>query len=296
MSAFGTKSESPLEGARMVVNSVRLRHMRWAITEKNTAQDSSVSLVLVHGAGASMHSWAPLLAALPSTVHVVAMDLPGHGESAPFMAGSYTLERTATELGYLLEHLDVMPDWVIGHSAGAAIAMQLRLQMSAATSLQVGAINPALLPFHGVAGVAFPVLARLAASAPGLGRIIAARARNPAAVRQLLRSTGSEVSEQQVAGYRALLQTSGHVRAVLAMMAGWQLENLLPAYAAANLPLWVLLGERDRAVPAARTRAALTPLSHCDVTLWQHAGHLAHEEAPQQCADWLTEIGALRRE
>jgi len=40
-------------------------------------------LVLLHGLGSSRHAWDPVLPALAATFEVVAVDLPGFGESEP---------------------------------------------------------------------------------------------------------------------------------------------------------------------------------------------------------------------
>ena len=45
-------------------------------------------VVLVHGVGLRLEAWAPQIASLAATHRVVAVDLPGHGASAPIQTGS----------------------------------------------------------------------------------------------------------------------------------------------------------------------------------------------------------------
>jgi pimeloyl-ACP methyl ester carboxylesterase len=49
---------------------------------------SGQPLVLVHGLGLSWRSWQPVLAALEARHDVVAIDLPGFGESPPLPDGA----------------------------------------------------------------------------------------------------------------------------------------------------------------------------------------------------------------
>ena len=68
------------------------------------------------------------------------------------------------------------PKAVIGHSAGAAIG----LDMARHDSIEklVG-INPALDTFDGIAGVLFPAIARVLASVPFTARLFSGASANP---------------------------------------------------------------------------------------------------------------------
>lgn len=82
-------------------------------------------LVLVHGAGANAHVWAPLAREL-SSFDVVAPSLPGRCESAgeaPERAGD-----AARWLDARLDELGVRSAIVLGHSYGGAIAIELALR------------------------------------------------------------------------------------------------------------------------------------------------------------------------
>ncbi|MEM9171612.1 MAG: alpha/beta fold hydrolase BchO [Pseudomonadota bacterium] len=267
---------------------MRTRMLSWCLRDIDQREDEDDPvIVLLHGAGASMHSWEPLLRAWSAPARMLVVDLPGHGGSTSFNAGGYTLVRTAQALNDLLHELSCQPTAVVGHSAGGAVAMQWRLQQQAPTIASILTINPALLPFNGIAGLAFPLLARLAATAPLLGQVLAARANNTRAIMRLIEGTGSKIDASQIDGYQRLMRKPQHVRQVFAMMAGWQLDDLLPAWQARELPLFVLLAERDRAVPPQRTRQAVQALAHVEMTSLPNAGHLAHEELPHRCAQWI---------
>ena len=84
-------------------------------------------VVLVHGLAGTMGTWDPVLEGLSARCTVVAVDLPGHGRSAP-PAGDYSLEANADCLRDLLDALGHRAATVVGHSLGGGVAMQFAYQ------------------------------------------------------------------------------------------------------------------------------------------------------------------------
>src|SRR6266496_4825465 len=81
------------------------------------------TLLLIHGAGVSARSWIHQLEGLAGTLRVLALDLPGRGESAPIREPS--VEGYAESAHRLLAALGTGPVWVAGHSLGGAVAQAL---------------------------------------------------------------------------------------------------------------------------------------------------------------------------
>jgi 3-oxoadipate enol-lactonase len=80
-------------------------------------------VLLIHGAGVSARSWMSQLQGFAGTLGVLALDLPGHGDSAPIWKPS--VEGYAETARRLLEVLRTGPVWVVGHSLGGAVALAL---------------------------------------------------------------------------------------------------------------------------------------------------------------------------
>ncbi|MFW8595873.1 alpha/beta fold hydrolase [Cribrihabitans neustonicus] len=78
-------------------------------------------VVLIHGVGMQSAAWAPQIEALSLTHKVIALDLPGHGGSAPLPAGADLPDYVAW-LHAVLQTLDLGPVSLAGHSMGALIA------------------------------------------------------------------------------------------------------------------------------------------------------------------------------
>ena len=261
---------------------VRTPGMRWHVQRMG---EGPVALLL-HGTGASTHTWRDILPLLASRYSVVAIDLPGHGFSSALEAGAPTLPRVASSVLDLMAQLRIAPDLWIGHSAGAAIAAQCCIQVMAAAPerrprLRVVGCNPAWLPLHGPAQWLFPLAAWLIGHNPLAGWLAARRATQPGAVERLLATTGSTLDEAGLHGYRYLLSQPAHVRGVLDLMAAWNLNRFAQRLQALRCPVLMQIGENDQTVPPQQAQDAQRWLPHAHIQRFSGLGHLAHEQAPQ---------------
>ncbi|WP_375398627.1 alpha/beta fold hydrolase BchO [uncultured Sphingomonas sp.] len=241
-------------------------------------------LLLLHGTGAATHSWRALAPLLAEHFTVVAPDLPGHGFTTGRPAGGLAMPAMARALGELLRTLAIAPATIVGHSAGAAIAIRMALDGQAAPATIVG-LNPALMPFPGLAARLFPALARALFVNPFAPHVFARLARTRGETgRFLARSTGSQIDAEGVAFYERLLTTPGHVSGAITMMADWDLESLKRDLPRLRTPLLLVHGEGDTAIPIATARAAAALVDGATVMPLAGLGHLAHEERPAEIA------------
>jgi 3-oxoadipate enol-lactonase len=88
---------------------------------------SGPAVVLLHGLGSSCRDWEFQEVALETCYRIIAVDLPGHGNSAPPRV-AVTIEDMADEVSALLAALDEEPAHVVGLSLGACVALRLGLQ------------------------------------------------------------------------------------------------------------------------------------------------------------------------
>ena len=97
-------------------------------------------LVLLHPLGADRHVWAPLVGPLQATHDVIAIDLPGFGDSPPLEQITPTPRALADSVAVLLRELGIDRPHVVGNSLGGWVALELALAGAAA---RVTAIAPA---------------------------------------------------------------------------------------------------------------------------------------------------------
>jgi magnesium chelatase accessory protein len=267
--------------------------LRWHLQQFGPPLGTAPSIVLLHGTGSSSHSWRDVAPMLGMHYSVLSMDLPGHAfTSAPGSAQEQSLPGMAQRVSALLDHLQVRPTVIVGHSAGAAVAARMVLDGGVRPSALVS-LNGAFLGFGGLAGAVFSPLARLLASGSMAARFFAWQARDPVVVQKLVRSTGSVLDATGMRLYTRLVQSPAHVGAALAMMAHWDLTPLERELPQLTLPVVVVAAENDLTVPAAQAPLVAVKMPQAELVLWPMLGHLAHEESPAQCVQLIE--GLVRR-
>ena len=239
--------------------------------------------LLVHGTGASTHSWRELLPLLAGHYTVVAPDLPGHAFTGTPAAEGLALQGMSDALGGLLSALSLSPVLVVGHSAGAAVMARLCLDGGISPRLLIS-LNGALLPLRGIAGHIFSPLARLLVRLPRVPSLVAWRARDRTAVERVLRDTGSRLQARDVDLYARLFSNPAHVAATLTMMARWDLDGLARDLPGLAVPLLLVVGGEDRAIPPESAFEVRRLVPTAQVEYLRGLGHLAHEERPEEIA------------
>lgn len=250
-------------------------------------------LVLLHGTGASAHSFAELARLLARDFEVVMVDLPGHGFTATPMIDMPSPEAIASDLARLFEAEGIRPEAFVGHSAGAVVADALRMACAADDALLVS-INGAFRPFGGVARVVAPAMARIMYLNPLNAILFAQGARNKERVRALIRQTGSDVPDENVDFYARLLAYPGHISGTLGLMANWNLDGVEDRMIERDRPALFIVGDRDTAVPPAVSVRLAEAMSQAELVRIPEAGHLVHEESPAGVAQEVMAAFARR--
>jgi magnesium chelatase accessory protein len=241
------------------------------------------ALLLLHGTASSAATLTKLATMLGSRFTVIAPDLPGHAGSTVVEGFVPSLPNVARALSRLLEVLGVTPVVVAGHSAGAAIGVEMALRGTVKPRLLVGMAS-ALVPFGRAAAVVYGSLARTLAQHPSASRWLARRARATDVVGQVLAGTGSSLERDDVEELRALSSRAEHVAGVLAMLASWDLDPLFDSLSSLRTPLLLLAGGRDRAVPLGQQRAVLQRVPRGSLVILDDAGHYLPTERPAEVA------------
>jgi magnesium chelatase accessory protein len=240
-------------------------------------------LLLLHGTGASSHSYGDLLPLLARDFTIVNPDLPGHGFTQKPPREFLSLPGMSRALASLLRELSLTPDIAVGHSAGAAVAIQMTLSKLIAPRAIVS-LNGALLPLAGTAGAFFAPLAKIMVQVPFITGLFARRAHDPVAIQRLVDGTGSVLDRKGVAYYRKLASTQAHVEAALGMMANWDLRRLVETLPKLKTPLMLIVGSNDKTIRPADARRVQAILPQARIVSLKGLGHLAHEERPAEVA------------
>lgn len=261
--------------------------LRWHVQIMGP-EDAPV-LLLLHGTGAATHSWRGLAPLLAKRFRVVAPDLPGHGFTSGRPPGGLAMPAMARAVADLTRVLGLNAVFLVGHSAGAAIAIRMALDGKAAPRAIVG-LNAALLPFPGLAGKLFPSLSRLLFVNPLAPHMFARLGRiKGETARFLARSTGSRIDAEGIACYERLFATPGHISGAITMMADWDLAALKRDLPRLGVPLLLVHGAADSAIPLSNAREAAATVGGARLVSLPDLGHLAHEEKPRDVASLIIE-------
>jgi magnesium chelatase accessory protein len=258
---------------------VEAARITWHIQSMGQGPD----ILLIHGTGASTHSWRDVMPLLATTHKVHAIDLPGHGFTSQPDAQGRSLNGMVQGVVQLLRTLNITPEIVAGHSAGAAILARMCAMNHIAPERFVS-FNGAFFPIAGIAGAVFSPIAKTIAAIPFMPNLFA-RMADTNAVSRLMADTGSKLSPDALALYQKLFRSPAHIEATLGMMAAWDLSEMTQDLSRLKTRTIFVAAQNDKTIPpaVAHKAAALTP--QAQVVTVAHYGHLMHEEDPKQAAD-----------
>jgi pimeloyl-ACP methyl ester carboxylesterase len=243
---------------------------------------SGPPLVLLHSLGTDRCVWHPVLDGLARERDVIAVDLPGFGESDPLPAGASPAPRAlGAALASFLDDLGVERPHVAGNSLGGWVALEMAV---AGAARSVTAIAPAglwpraLAPkpsiARGVARAATPLLAAVLATARGRRLALGATMAHPERVppREALRLVRAYAAAPGYDAVNAAMRSGrfdGLDRLRVPVTFGWPDRDRLVA--------------RPRALPAAARNVVLRDCGH--VPMW---------DSPEQVAALLLEGSGAR--
>ena len=251
---------------------------KWHI--QRLGKSGGKKILFIHGTGSSCHTWSNTVECLLDEFEVLLIDLPGHGFSkipAPSQSSLQSVFKGSMEL---IEKISFVPDLIVGHSAGAAIAVLLSEKIQAKNG--VICINAAFGEFPGLAGVMFPIFAKIIAVVPFSSDVLAGLSRNKERTEKLIANTGSEITKDRLKHYKLLFSKPNHVKGTLKLMAEWNLSEFLNNLKNCKSNINFLVGNLDKTVPISVSKKWSQILPRTKYHEISGAGHLVHEEKPYQ--------------
>lgn len=232
------------------------------------------AVIMLHGFGASLHTWEPWAAQLKNDMRVIRFDLPGFALSGPDPTGDYSDARSVQIMISLMDKLKLTRASVIGNSIGGRIAWKF----AAAYPRRVDKL--VLIAPDGFASPGFEY--GKAPEFPAAMKLM--RYVLPAAAVKISMAPAygdaEFMSDSLVARYRDLMLAPGVRDAMLARMSQSILvppEEILKTIQAPTLLVW---GEKDQLIPFANAKDYLRLLPNATLKSFPRLGHLPFEEAP----------------
>ncbi len=209
---------------------------------------SLLPVVLLHGAGGSHLDWPATLRRLPGR-RVIALDLPGHGRSAPPCRES--VAAYAGDVQRLLDHLGIARCILAGHSMGGAVALALALQRPQC-----------------VAGL---ILIGSGARLPVPPQILDELGGEP---QQVLNWFSARLGESSLGGVDPA--------ALRADLLACNRFDLRPVLDRLMMPALVIVGRDDRMTPARLSQELVHRMSAAELVIVDGGGHLVALEQPER--------------
>lgn len=249
---------------------------------------SGEPLLLTHGIGERWQYWLPVLPLLVDRYDIVALDLPGFGES-PELAKPWTLVDLRVSLEALLDELG----WATAHVSGISMGGYLALQLGAVgRARSVTALSPAGLLKPGLAARQAGITLDATYRGAALLAPIARRFGKYGAVRTLLQGTnmqhGSRIPASLIEGDLAAVRAPGWGVAREALKDC----NVRETGKLGDIPLTVAFGDKDKILPPRGVDRSRLPLSTRWVSL-TGCGHTPTYDDPAAVAATIEATAAL---
>jgi len=264
-----------LEARHETVDGHRLRYVRTG---------SGPAVVLVHGFASSLYTWKDVIPALSAGHDVVALDLPGFGESD--QPPDLSFEDFPRAVLGLMDHLGIEKAALVGNSLGGATAAMVAAdrpeRVDALALIDAAGFNLGPAERPRMVSLAMSRAGSLFARLPGKRLVV------EASLRQVFHDA-SHITPERLSEYLAAANRPGTFPAIRSLGASpgdrpAVVAQSLPRIAARTLVLW---GDDDRWIPIAHADRFVAAIPGARKVVIPACGHVPQEEKPEEVARLL---------
>jgi pimeloyl-ACP methyl ester carboxylesterase len=269
---------SGLEARYEIVDGHRLRYVR---------AGSGPAVVLVHGFASSLYTWKDVIPALAAGHDVVALDLPGFGQSD--QPADLSFEDFPRAVLGLMDLLGIGKATLVGNSMGGAtaavVAAERPERVEALVLIDAAGFNLGPSERPRMVGFAMSRAGSLLAWLPGKRLVV------EASLRQVFHDA-AHVTPERLSEYLAAARRPGTVPAIRSLGASSAgrpaiVAQSLPRIRARSLVLW---GDDDRWIPIAHADRFVAAIPGARKAVIAGCGHVPQEERPKEVARLLVDF------
>lgn len=250
----------------------QLHFVRWG--------DRGPRVILIHAIGFDHRSWEPIAPLLREEYQLVALDLPGHGESEKPAGVDYGLRSLGARVVRFMDEMGWEDAILVGNSLGGGTSLAVTLQAPERVR-GLALVNSVAfrqgLPLLGRLGL-LPLVPLVSCYAPGL------------AVRlglESVRGAWGSVTQDRCRACGVYLRSSeGRAAFFTALRAlyGQDLDRMSEHYHEIRCPTLVLHGERDPLIRVSHAERLAKTIPGAELVRIPRCGHFAQEERPDVVA------------
>ena len=235
-------------------------------------------IVLIHGTGASLHTFDAWTAQLEKEHRVIRMDLPGFGLTGPFPNRNYSMDHYVNFIELFLVKNGINQCIIGGNSLGGAIAWQFAIK-------NPGMVNKLIL----IDAAGYPIISDSRPIAFTLARIpVVNKLLTYITPRSMVRSSvenvyadKSRVTDDLVERYFKLTLREGNRQALVDRMTMEGETDKVELIKSIKAPTLVLWGEMDLLIPVSNAHRFHKDLPNSELQILKNMGHVPMEENPE---------------
>lgn len=236
-------------------------------------EGTGAPIVLLHGTGASLHTWDTWADVLSASHRVVRLDLPGFGLTGPNPRGDYRIDAYVDLVDHFVERLGLGRFALGGNSLGGQIAWRFAVlhpdEVSALVLVDSAGYPRTVRPLLAFRIGRWPIVSSLA---PHLDpRLL---------VEKTLRQTYGDptrVTPELVERYYELTLRPGN-RAAFAARTATPFEDQTAGLRALHVPTLILWGGKDALIPVSDARRFAADIPGAALRVYDGLGHVPMEE------------------
>ncbi len=258
------------------------------VVDRGPRDGAAPPLLLLHGLLVTHHSFREIIDPLAADRRVLALDLPGCGESdrpPPDRAEGYALSWIAACIEEVLGALEIDRVDLVAHSFGGAVALHLATRRPRAVRRLV-LVDTVVFPME------LPLEGKLALL-PRLGPFVFKQLYRRTDLRRYLSkvfSTPELLDERAVDVYWDRLGRDGGRETAYAMLEQMtRLDALSERLGRVEAPTLVVWGDRDRLMPVGIGERIVELLPQAALAVVEGCGHAVAEERPGALLELLRE-------
>lgn len=239
----------------------------------------SLPLVLIHGTGASLHTFDDWAALLKNKKRVIRMDIPAFGLTGPFPDREYSIDHYVDFIKHFLSALGIKKCILAGNSLGGQIALNFTIRYPDDVEKLI-LIDAAGYP---LTSQSVPIGFRIART-PVLNKLmtfITPRFMVKASVENVY-ADKSKVTEALVDRYFDLTLRTGNRQALIDRLNLAVDSGSVAMIKNIQQPVLILWGEQDLLIPVQYAYRFHTDLPNDTLVILKNTGHVPMEESPEK--------------
>jgi len=236
-------------------------------------EGAGTPIVLLHGTGASLHTWDAWTDVLGASHRVIRLDLPGFGLTGPHPRGDYRIDAYVELVDHFLARIGVGRFALAGNSLGGQIAWRFAVlhpdEVSALVLVDAAGYPRTLPPLLVFRIGRWPVISSLFSHLDP--RML---------VERTLRQTYGDptrVTPELVERYYELALRPGN-RAAFGARTATPFEDQTAGLSALRVPVLVLWGDKDSLIPVSDARRFAADIPGATLRIYPGLGHVPMEE------------------